>query len=373
MCVDCAQRTPHTFVSEWLRDLSSRAQLSPSLSRERSIRSETSAGTHLAQFSLGMSARLHPATVVPEAGPLSELSTPTGSGATRILVAEDDGVTAHVLSQLLDSWGFDVTTVSDGLAALAVLQSDDAPPMAVLDWVMPGLDGPDVCRKVRQRRPRVPTYIILLTSREGRMDVVTGLEAGADDYVIKPPDPGELRARLKAGMRVLDAEHHFARIAMVDALTGLRNRRWFDETFPRQHARSLRAHQPVSLLMIDVDEFNQFNNTFGHVVGDAVLRHIAQALTEHLRPADMLARYGGEEFGLLLPNTDFEEAMVVAERLRQAVCQQNEDKRGDPVPPTAVSIGVATSRAPEPLGDLLLRADAALYRAKEAGRNCVKG
>lgn len=288
----------------------------------------------------------------------------------RILIAEDDIVTARLLRALLDSWGFEVITVTDGISALAVLRTADAPRLAILDWMMPGLDGPEVCRRARVQRPEVPMHLILVTSREARRDVVAGLDAGADDYIVKPPDPEELRSRLKVGIRKLDLDHHFARAAMVDGLTELPNRRGLDDAFGRQLTRTVREREPASLLMIDVDDFKKLNDTYGHLVGDAVLRHIAKMLRKQLRPQDLVARYGGEEFAVMLPNTEVEAAIAIADRLRTAIGSFGEAD-GTHLPESTVSVGVATARAAVSLSELMSQADAALYRAKQAGRNRV--
>jgi diguanylate cyclase (GGDEF)-like protein len=296
----------------------------------------------------------------------------TGTPRTmRILIAEDDLVTARLLRALLDSWGFEVVTVTDGISALAVLQTPDAPRLAILDWMMPGLDGPEVCRRARAYRPGVPMYLILVTSREARRDVVAGLDAGADDYVVKPPDPEELRSRLKAGIRVLAMEHHFERVAMVDGLTELPNRRGLDDTFSRQLTRSLREQHPVSLLMVDVDHFKKLNDTHGHLIGDDVLKRLARILRRQLRPHDLVARYGGEEFAVMLPNADSDAAIMIAERLRTAIGNPETELASRHLPAATVSIGVAATRSSISLSELMSQADAALYRAKQSGRNWV--
>jgi diguanylate cyclase (GGDEF)-like protein len=162
---------------------------------------------------------------------------------------------------------------------------------------------------------------------------------------------------------------YFERLATVDGLTGLRNRRWLDDAFSRQLERSLRAGEPVSVLMIDIDRFKVLNDRFGHLMGDAVLCRVARVLVQSLRPQDLLARYGGEEFAVLLPNVDATAAMPVAERLRQAVAAPEAEEGHQPLPTVTISVGIAAVQAKETLTMLVSRADAALYRAKQSGRN----
>jgi diguanylate cyclase (GGDEF)-like protein len=164
---------------------------------------------------------------------------------------------------------------------------------------------------------------------------------------------------------------HFERAATVDGLTGLRNRRWLDEAFARQLTRTLRTGRTASLLMIDVDGFKQINDSYGHLIGDAVLCRVARTLAERLRPHDLLARYAGDEFLLMLPECDIDEATALADRLRHAVVVAGTDPSHEPLPPTTVSIGVATARLSDSLPALIGLADSALYRAKESGRNRI--
>jgi diguanylate cyclase (GGDEF)-like protein len=168
-------------------------------------------------------------------------------------------------------------------------------------------------------------------------------------------------------------EHHFERVAMVDSLTELPNRRGLDDAFARQLMRSLREQQPVSLLMVDVDHFKKLNDTHGHLIGDDVLKRLARILRHHVRPHDLVARYGGEEFALLLPNTDIDTALMIGERLRTAIDDPRTEDAWRHLPPATVSIGVSAARSSISLSELISQADAALYRAKQGGRNRVSG
>ena len=183
---------------------------------------------------------------------------------------------------------------------------------------------------------------------------------------------GRLRHDDAALRKATELQRYFERMATVDSLTGLRNRRWLDEAFARQLERSARIAQPVSALMIDLDHFKGVNDEHGHLVGDAVLCQVARVLMATLRPQDLFARYGGEEFAVLLPGLDSAASLAVAERLRQAAMNPSPEAGAAPLPRITISIGLATRRAYEALPELLARADTALYRAKEDGRNCVR-
>jgi diguanylate cyclase (GGDEF)-like protein len=295
----------------------------------------------------------------------------------RILVAEDDPVVRRLLEAMLGSWGFTVLLVDDGLAALRLLEEADAPRLVILDWMMPGMDGIDVCRRVRAQASERYTYLILLTARDRKTDVVTGLDAGADDYLTKPFDRAELKVRLRAAQRILDlqselidARERLRVEANHDSLTGLLNRKAILEELDKELARASREKKEVSLLLADVDHFKRVNDTFGHLTGDAVLREVAHRLRGAMRVYDSAGRYGGEEFLLLLPGCRSSCSLVVADRFRSVVGARPCEGDGQSLPVT-VSIGVASS----PEGGLIERdtliraADQALYRAKERGRN----
>jgi diguanylate cyclase (GGDEF)-like protein len=289
----------------------------------------------------------------------------------RILLAEDELVSSRKLVSMAKSWGYEPILVNDGSKAWEVLQQPDAPRLAVLDWMMPGLDGPEVCRRLRERgEPYV--YVLLLTSRSDKEDVVVGLAAGADDYVTKPYSPLELRHRLNTGRRIIELQEQIRALARRDALTGLLNRGAVLEVFTNEVVRARREHTPLSIIMVDFDHFKRVNDTYGHLAGDAVLREIARRMSEQVRPYDAVGRYGGEEFLLVLPNCAHDEAVEVAERLRVRAVSEPVVFEGTSIT-IAISLGLACqarilSDEPEPL---ISAADAALYEAKRTGRNRV--
>jgi len=298
----------------------------------------------------------------------------------RILIAEDSPVEHEILKDLLESRGYEVISAYDGEEAWSILQSEGAPQLALLDWMMPGLDGPQVCREVRARGNEPYTYLILITSLHDKAATVAGLDAGADDYLTKPYDAGELQSRLRAGERILnlqqqliEAREELRRQATHDPLTGVLNRGAIRDTLQRELSRSQRTQSPVAVIMADIDHFKNVNDTHGHPVGDAVLKEIARRMCQGVRPYDAVGRYGGEEFMIVVPGCNTTQARVVAERLRALV-------GGEPVSlstgdiPVTVSLGL-TSSAEFPntnVDGLIDAADAALYRAKRNGRNRVE-
>lgn len=296
---------------------------------------------------------------------------------SKILIAEDDPVLRRMLEALLVKSGYDVMAVSDGLQALRVLESEDAPSLAVLDWVMPGLEGPQVCQKIRQRNDRPYVYILLLTALTQKGNVLQGLESGADDYLTKPFDAQELRARVRVGLRILSLQHSLISAreelrfqATHDALTGLFNRGAVLETIHRERSRQVREGGTLGVILADLDHFKQINDTYGHLLGDAVLKETARRMTGCVRPYDTVGRYGGEEFLIIAPTADAMGSLRLAERMRENIAASPIQTPSGAVNVTA-SFGVAASDPinPPPTDSLLLRVDDALYRAKELGRN----
>jgi len=298
----------------------------------------------------------------------------------RVLAAEDNPVFLSMLRTMLTRWGYDVVTVSNGSDAWQVLQSPDAPRLAILDWMMPGLDGVDVCRKVRMAGREPYIYILLLTGRTESGDLVQGMEAGADDYLTKPLNTQELRVRLRAGSRIVDLQEQLlaAREALReqathDSLTGLWNRAAILDSVNTELARAAREGHPFSLLMADLDRFKLINDTYGHQGGDNVLREATRRMKSVIRVYDAIGRYGGEEFMMVLPGCEPSTACAQAERIRESVAASPIDTGSEAIAVTC-SIGVSYRRRPSQSdsASLVREADLALYKAKAAGRNRVE-
>lgn len=294
----------------------------------------------------------------------------------RILIADDDAVSRVLLKKTLERMEHDVVAVNDGSAAIAALLDTDGPRLAIIDWMMPGADGLAVCREVRLHSEAY-IYVILLTSRESAEDMVVGLEAGADDFLTKPFNQGEMRARLRSGIRVLDlqarllaAQEAMRHHASLDHLTGLWNRRMVLEQLDRELNRVKREKRPLSVAMLDIDRFKGINDRHGHAAGDAVLRDTAAAISSQLREYDFVGRYGGEEF--ILPGCELAEGEMIAERVRARIAAEPV-RYGELRIPVTASLGVANTRTAMIVGtDLIAAADEALYRAKENGRDRVE-
>jgi len=290
----------------------------------------------------------------------------------KVLVVDDDDLLRRLLVTHLTRFGYEVVDMVDGEAAWEFMQQENIR-LVVTDWMMPQMDGPELIHRIRAANFKSYTYIIILTARNTKDDVVTGLEAGADDYLVKPFNPNELRARVKIGERILNLEARLEELAIRDGLTGVFNRRKFDERLFDELHRANRYQRPISLIMIDIDHFKHYNDMHGHPQGDQLLREMAQVLTTSVRSTDLVARYGGEEFVVILPETDKAQAQAVAEKLCTTVAAHHFPfGETQPLGATTVSVGVASYiGVPEAEPPLLDLADQALYRAKREGRNRV--
>ena len=298
----------------------------------------------------------------------------------RILLAEDDAVSSKMMHHMLTGWGYEVLLAKDGDEAWEIMKQDDCPTLAILDWLMPGLDGVEVCRRIRQRHREPYVYIVMVTIRGETNSIVRGLETGADDYLAKPFDPAELRVRLRAGRRLLELQERLieAREALKhratrDWLTGLSNRSEILEILEQEIARARRGGEPFTVLMADLDRFKSVNDTYGHMAGDSVLREVAKRFSLSVRPYDKVARYGGEEFLFILPSCKGDKGMRLGERVRASIETKPIDTPSGFIGIT-LSIGVASSEdiAAQTTDAIISATDAALYRAKDAGRNRVE-
>ena len=298
----------------------------------------------------------------------------------RVLAAEDNPVFQSVLRSMLTKWGYEAVVARDGNEAWGVLQSEDAPRLAILDWMMPGIDGVELCRRARAAGREPYQYILLLTARTESQDLVDGMEAGADDYLTKPFNAHELRVRLRAGRRILDLQEELvlAREALReqathDGMTGLLNREAILQVLQNEADRASREGHPLALLIADYDHFKLVNDTHGHLAGDAVLREGARRMKSVIRRYDALGRYGGEEFLVVLPGCDPACAHAEGERLREAIASEPFPVGGASLRVTC-SVGVSCRVKPavSQVDALIHEADLALYTAKNRGRDRVE-
>ncbi|MCE5324530.1 EAL domain-containing protein [bacterium] len=294
----------------------------------------------------------------------------------RVLIAEDDPVSRRLLQALLTKWGYEVIVACDGEQAWNVLKDDDTPRLAIIDWMMPGIDGVHLCRRVRDRNSGPYVYILLLTAKSQKEDIIRGIDAGADDYITKPFDTSELNARLRAGMRILDLQAELISTretlrqqATHDPLTGLPNRLLFGDRLTQQLAISRRKNQLTAVMYLDLDRFKFINDTLGHNFGDMLLQEVAIRLTTCLRETDTLARMGGDEFTIILTDVDIpDNATMVAQKVLEKLSKPF-SLEGRELFVTA-SIGISISPSDGLDAETLVRnADTAMYRAKEQGRN----
>ncbi len=307
----------------------------------------------------------------------AEISASSSVG--RVLVAEDDPLYCLVLQRLLKSWDYQVVVANDGDQAWDVLQKENPPQILLFDWMMPGAEGPELCRRVRKQARLPYPYILLLTAKSQKDDIIRALEAGADDFLTKPCEIGELRARLGVGKRIMTLQEELIRTreelrygATHDALTAIWNRSALLDLLKRELDRQTRSELPVGVLMIDIDHFKKVNDTYGHLVGDEVLCEVVKRITRAVRSYDVVGRYGGEEFVVVL--SDIQSSLIEqrADGIRRAV-YESPIRAGGRLIQVTVSIGVAVSTSRSANTDrLLATADAALYSAKKNGRNRIE-
>jgi diguanylate cyclase (GGDEF)-like protein len=316
--------------------------------------------------------------VVPVDGD-SRAGQPRGESASpgtplKVLLGSGEGL----LKKNLARWGYDVTVVADGHQALALLSQPDHPKLAILNYEMDGLGGAGLCRRVRAEPVDPYTYMILLMEPSQKDDLLEAFEQGADDYLVKPFDGYELRAKLLVAKRILALQDRLIAMrdelqvqATHDALTGLWNRRASTAALDRELARAARENKTVGLMLADLDHFKHINDTYGHLAGDRVLQAVAAKLKAAMRPYDTIGRYGGEEFLVISPGCDERAILRRAEHLCASIAREPVATPEGNIPVT-LSLGAAVATGTTPQEQLLKAADAALYRAKHAGRNRVE-
>ena len=302
-----------------------------------------------------------------------------------ILIVDDDPVSRLLLEKILKKDGFKVFSAEDGEQALEIVRREYIP-IVLTDWMMPKMNGLKLCRALRSIDSPGYIFIIIITAKDSKEDIVHGLEAGADDYVSKPFHHAELLARIRTGIRILELEKslrkankEIRRLSITDPLTGCFNRGYLMDFLPKEIKRSIRYNHPLSIIMCDIDHFKNVNDTYGHQAGDIALKSFVKILNSSVREgSDWLARYGGEEFLMVLPETDLEGAIDTAERLRKRVAKNRIEIGEDKKITITASFGVATfnpvDTKKEITSDSLINmADNMLYKAKSEGRNRVEG
>lgn len=301
---------------------------------------------------------------------------PYGGDRPRVLIAEEDTVTRLILKHWILRWGYEIVVVENGIDAWKVLDAQEPPEVVILDWDLPGVDGIELCRKLRDKSRSYYDYNLMITGRTDEADLVHALESGADDCIGKPFGELELRARLLVASRILALQNELIHAreelrmqSMRDGLTGLWNRMAFLDLLKRELARAGRAGGQTGLLLIDLDHFKHTNDTYGHPTGDLVLKETARRLRQSVRSYDFVGRYGGEEFLIAFPGSGKELLCQRAEAIRKAICSAPIRVPQGEVPIT-LSIGAVVAAAGErSASEMVAVADVGLYKAKDSGRN----
>ncbi len=298
----------------------------------------------------------------------------------KILIADDQPLDRTVLRMTLEKWGYEVIEAEDGTEAMKILNSGESPDLAILDWMMPGLSGPEICLELRYQERTRYVYVMLLSAKDDVEDLVRGMAAGADDYISKPVDVHELQVRLRAGRRILELQEELIATreelrvqATRDFLTGISNRGSIMEQLNAEVNRSVRQSTSLAVLMCDIDYFKRINDSHGHPAGDAVLKEVARRMQATIRPYDAAGRFGGEEFLVLCPGTDAAGGAALGRRLREIIAA-TPVATGRAAIDVTLSIGVSARvfESAAEVDQIISDADAALYAAKHNGRNRVE-
>lgn len=290
----------------------------------------------------------------------------------RILIVDDEPVNLKILSNLLHT-DYDILIARTGEKCLEIAESENKPDLILLDINLPGMNGYEVCRKLKERDISRDTIIIFLTGRSDAEDEERGFRLGAGDYIIKPFRPIVVTARIRNQINLKMRTDELEKIALTDGLTGLANRRQYDEQLQKLWFHCMREKKPLSIIMADIDYFKLYNDHYGHGGGDDCLRIVGKIIQKAVsRSIDVAARYGGEEFAVILPNTAVENALIVAELIRTTIYDEQILHEKSHIPPyVTLSLGCASitpTQEQDPLA-LVKRADEALYNAKQQGRN----
>ncbi len=291
----------------------------------------------------------------------------------KILLVEDSYIERRKLGAYLTDWGFEYQSVGSGTEAIKLLEAPNPPDLALLDWLLPGLDGIDVLRRIRKLAQGHYVYTVMLTAKTHKKDRNTAMDAGADDYLSKPIDPTELRSRIMVAKRILDLQQSLRFAATHDFLTNLLNRSEILAAFEREFARGRREQKPAAVILADIDHFKRVNDTLGHAAGDEVLKEVARRLKVDLRPYDIVGRYGGEEFLIILPGCNLENGVRRADAIRDRVGKDPiETPFGHASATLSMGVTATTAGRDCPVSEFLRQADVSMYEAKKNGRNRVE-